>query len=452
MKKRLALPLFCLAVFLLAPSAQAAPIPGQYIVVLEDGADVADVAADHKRLAKAEVLSTYSHALRGYSAKLSPASLARIEDDPRVAYVAQDEEGVAALGKPGGGGGGGTPTQPAQTLPTGINRSDADLSSALAGNGSGEVNADVAIFDTGVQTNHPDLNVVGGVNCVGPTSSSNDGTIGDQNGHGTHVAGIVGARDNTIGVVGIAPGARLWSIRVGDGAGISSASVQLCGIDWLTANGPALGIKVVNASTMLFGKGDDGNCGNTAGDPLHQAICRSTAAGLLWVFGAGNNTGDLAGIPGAGYDEVLAVTAMGDSNGQPNVGTTATFSCTTATGSKSGSYTDDKYASWSRYAVSAADRAHTVAAPGACVRSTYKGSTYGSMNGTSMAAPHVAGAAVLCYAALQCTGTPAEAITKLTADAEAHSRATPKFGFGGDPLRPVNSSAHYGFLIRAGQY
>src|SRR3712207_8109497 len=62
-----------------------------------------------------------------------------------------------------------------------------------------------------------------------PLFQSNDGTIGDQNGHGTHVAGIVGAKDDTIGVVGAAPGARLWSIRVGDGAGASSTSAQLCG-------------------------------------------------------------------------------------------------------------------------------------------------------------------------------------------------------------------------------
>ena len=448
MKKRLALPLFCFALIFCAPSAIAAPIPGQYIVVLEDDADVADVAADHKRLARADVLGTYGHALRGYAAKLSKEGLERVEADPRVAYVTQDEEGEATLGKPGGGG----TTQPSQTLPTGVNRADADRSSTLAGDGTGDVDADVAIFDTGVQTNHPDLNVAGGVNCVGALSSSNDGTIGDQNGHGTHVAGIVGARDNTIGVVGVAPGARLWSVRVGDGAGISSASMQLCGIDWLTANGPARGIKVVNASTLLFGKADDGNCGNTAGDPLHQAICSSTSAGLLWVFAAGNNAGDLAGISGAGYDEVLAVTAMGDGNGQPNVGTGGTFSCSTVSSKKSYSYSDDRFASWSRYAVSAADRARTVAAPGICIRSTYKGSSYGVMNGTSMAAPHAAGTAVLCHVALQCTGTPAETIMKLVSDSETYGFANTGFGFVGDPLRPVNAETHYGHLVQPGLY
>src|SRR3712207_4105955 len=126
MKKRLALPLLCLAVMLPASAAQADPIPGQYIVVLKDGADSAAVAADHRRLANAAVLDTYGHAVDGYSAKLSTAALARIEADPRVAYVTEDREGDALFAKPGGGGG---TTQPAQTLPTGINRIDSDLGS-----------------------------------------------------------------------------------------------------------------------------------------------------------------------------------------------------------------------------------------------------------------------------------------------------------------------------------
>ncbi|HEX8646908.1 MAG TPA: S8 family serine peptidase [Thermoleophilaceae bacterium] len=431
-----------------ASAAQADPIPGQYIVVLEDGADSAAVAADHKRLAQAEVLDTYSHAVSGYSAKLSTASLREIEADPRVAYVTEDLEDDALLGKPGGGG----TTQPTQMLPTGINRLDSDLGSPLAGDGSGDVNAAVAVYDSGIQTNHPDLNVAGGVNCLGAKYTGNDGTIGDQYGHGTHVAGIIGAKDDAIGVVGEAPGARLYSVRIGDGAGASSLSAQLCGIDWLTANAAALGIKVVNASTGLFGKADDGNCGYSAADVLHQAICKSTASGLLWVFGAGNTTGDLHFMPGASYDEVLAVTAIGDSNGKGLPSSTSSATCSLVSGKSSATYVDDKFASWSRYAISTADRAHTVAAPGICIRSTYKGSTYGNNSGTSMATPHAAGAAAMCIATLQCTGTPAETIQKLIADAEAYTQANPSYGFTGDPLRPVNSSTHYGWLVRAGLY
>jgi subtilisin len=447
MTKRLALPLLCVAVFaLFAPAAGAStPIPGQYIVVLKGGVDVGNAAADHRRDAKAQVLDTYTHALRGYVAKLSSSGLATVKADPRVASVTQDRSGNFLQAKP-------VPPPPAQTLPKGINRIDGDLSSSLSGDRTGTVSADIAIYDTGIQTNHPDLTVAGGVNCLGAIKVGNDGTIGDQHGHGTHTSGIVAAKDDSVGAVGVAPGARLWSVRTGDSAGASSTSAQLCGIDWVTANGPALGIKVVNASVGLFGAADDGNCGNTSGDALQQAICRSAAAGILWVFAAGNTTGDVNQMPGAGFDQVLAVTSMGDTNGLPNPGSTATSSCTSVTSNSKGpTYTDDKYVSYSRYAVSAADQAHTVSAPGMCIYSTYKGSTWGLMSGTSMAAPHAAGTAALCFVSGQCTGTPAETIQKLVADADAYNRANPGFGYTGDPLRPV-SGRYYGFLIRAGLY
>jgi subtilisin family serine protease len=437
MKKRLALPFLVLVLLTLAPGASAREIPGQYIVVLNDGADVGDVVADHRRAARAEVLDSYTHALRAYTARLSAAGLAEVRADARVESVTPDREGRVAQ---------------AQTLPAGINRIDADLSSALAGNGSGTVDADVAVYDTGIQTNHPDLNVAGGVNCLGARTASNDGTITDQNGHGTHVAGIVGAKDDLNGVVGVAPGVRLWSVRMGDAGGISSTSAMLCGIDWLTANGPSRGIRVVNASVGLFGKMDDGNCGNTVGDPMHQAICASTAAGLLWVFASGNTAGDLNQMPGAGYDEVLAVTAMADSNGIAQPGATTTFTCKPVNAKKSETVaTEDQYTSWSRYAISAADQAHTLAAPGKCVNSTYKGSTYGPLTGTSMASPHVAGTAAMCFVSGQCSGTPAGAIQKLVADADAYTRANPGYGFTGDPLRPI-AGRYYGFLVRPGLY
>ncbi|HEX8741752.1 MAG TPA: S8 family serine peptidase [Thermoleophilaceae bacterium] len=432
--------------FAFGSTASARTIPGQYIVVLDDGADAAAVAADHRRRAKADVLDTYSAALDGYAAKLSGAGLEAVRRDPRVASVVPDEEGSMTLG---------------QMSPTGVRRIDtfadsAFTATALATSGTGvTVNTDIAVYDTGVQTNHPELNVAGGVNCLTTAVSSrsgNDGTIGDQYGHGTHVAGTIAARDDSNGVVGVVPGARIWSVRVGDAAAIATTSGQLCGIDWVTANGPAKGIKVVNASTALLGQYDDGNCGYTAGDVLHQAICRSRDAGILWVFAAGNGANDLHTIPGADYDEVLTVTASADANGTPNVPTTKTFSCTPIGAKKpTAAETDDKYASFSKYAVRASDQAHTVAAPGACIYSTYKGSSYGTANGTSMAAPHATGVAVTCIVQGQCTGTPAETITKLMADAEAYNRANPGYGFTGDPLRPV-TGRYYGFLLRAGLY
>ena len=116
----------------------------------------------------------------------------------------------------------------AQSVPTGIRRIDGPLSGTISGNGAGAVNVDIAILDTGIDVDHPDLNVVGGVNCS--TGSSYD----DQNGHGTHVAGTAAAKDNGIGVVGVAPGARLWAVRVLDNTGNGTWSSVICGIDWVT--------------------------------------------------------------------------------------------------------------------------------------------------------------------------------------------------------------------------
>ena len=428
---------------LLVPSTVAAsgtPIPGHYIVVLKDNQAGATVAKLHARLYGALVSQTYDAALHGYSAELSDAGLTAVKADPRVAYVSQDREGQAAL---------------AQTLPTGVDRFDADLGSQLAGDGTGETPGDVAVFDSGIQPTHPDLNVAGGVDCLNGYSGD-DGTWYDSYGHGTHVAGTIGAKDDAEGVVGVAPGVRLWAVRTLNAIGSGSASTQLCGIDWITANGPALGIHVANSSQALFAQADDGNCGNTVNDPLHQAICSSTAAGILWVFGAGNNHADMGPGPGVGWDEVLTVTAPGDGNGQRNVGSTSTFTCPAPGTSRKVSYyaaeTDDKYTSFSAYAVSAADQAHTIAAPGACIYSTYKGSTYAYMSGTSMAAPHATATAHLCILSGRCTGTPAEIIQKLRADAEAYSLANPDFGFTGDPLHAPVTGRYYGYMIPAGLY
>ncbi|HKP91113.1 MAG TPA: S8 family serine peptidase [Thermoleophilaceae bacterium] len=435
---------FALALGAPAAASAATPIAGQYIVVLKGGSGKG-VAAEHARSANARVLQTYDSALHGYAAKLSDAGLAEVKADPRVASVTQDASGSPITG---------------QMLPTGVNRIDADMDTQRSGDGTGAVDGAVAVFDTGVDTSHPDLNVAGGVNCVGPPSTYNDGTISDQYGHGTHVAGILGAKDDGVGVVGVAPGVRIYSVRDLDSRATGTISMQLCGIDWVTNNSAALGIKVANSSQiMLTAKPDDGNCGYSNGDVLHQAICRSTAAGITWVFGAGNN-GTVAFTNGAGpnYREVLTTTAAADSNGTPNVGSRSTFSCTQIIGSSSKSKppseTDDKYASFSSYASStnATQVSHTVAAPGQCIWSTFKGGTYGYLNGTSMAAPHATGTVELCIVAGQCTGTPAEIIQKIRTDAQAYNQANPFYGFTGDPLHSPVSGHYYGYLLRPGLY
>jgi subtilisin family serine protease len=412
LSKRLSLPLIALALALAAPAAAGAatPIAGQYIVVLKGGANGSAVAAEHARSAGARVLHTYDSALHGYAAKLSDAGLAKVKADPRVASVTQDASGKPVLG---------------QMLPTGVNRIDADTDSQPAGDGTGAVDGAVAVLDTGIDTAHPDLNVAGGVNCVGTKSTYNDGTISDQYGHGTHVAGIIGAKDDGVGVVGVAPGVRLYSVRDLDSRATGTISMQLCGIDWVTNNAAALGIKVANSSqVMLTAKPDDGNCGNSNGDVLHQAICRSTAAGITWVFGAGNN-GSVPFTNGAGpnYPQVLTVTAIADTT----------------------------YSSYASSTI-ASQVAHTAAAPGHCIWSTFMGGTYGYMNGTSMAAPHGTGTVEMCIVSGQCTGTPADIIQKVRADAQAYSQASPFYGFTGDPLHVPVSGHYYGYLLRPGLY
>ena len=431
------------------PASATTPISGQYVVVLKGNADQAAVVAEHRRSANARVLGSYGHALKGYAARLSDADLRKVKADPRVDYVVQVQYGH--------------PTE-AQTLPPGIDRIDADLSSARAGDGSGAVDAEIAVVDSGIDTDHPDLNVVGGVNCLSATDQYNDGTIEDRMGHGTHVAGIAAARDDLNGIVGVAPGARLWSVRVLNAVGSGTFSNQLCGVDWVTAHAPANGgtIRVANFSMVsLLTRSDDGNCGYSNNDPLHQAICRSAAAGVTWSMAAGNSQVNISGHYAAapmGYDEVLTSTAMNDNDGRPGA-LGGQMSCR----KKSSGDTDDRYASYSNWVSSAADQAHTVAAPGTCVNSTWPGGGYSVQSGTSMSAPTSAGVVALCLASGRCSSvdpllgtllpfTPAQIIQKMVADSQTYNTANPSYGFTGDPLHSPVAGRHYGYLIRAGGY
>ena len=250
----------------------------------------------------------------------------RIDDD--VVVEALIRGGIAT--KP-------TPTQPSEVLPWGVDRIDTDL---VWGITTGDP-IQVAIVDTGIDVKHPDLvgNLKGGVSTVAYTRKYND-----DNGHGTHVAGIAAAIDNTIGV---GPKIDLYAVKVLDRRGSGYLSDVIEGLDWAVANG----MQVVNMSL------------GTASDvqSFHDAVARVYAAGITQVAAAGNTGG--AVIYPATYPEVIAVSATDNT---------------------------DTIASWSSRGLEI-----DLAVPGVSIYSTYKGSTYKTLSGTSMAAPHVAGVAAL---------------------------------------------------------
>ena len=181
-------------------------VPNQYIVVLKDNNFLSSVSslAGEAKSEGAALGHIYDHALHGFTIKVpNEKVLEAIMANPEVDYVQPDVK-VKAF---------------SQSLPTGINRVDGDLSSTKSGDGSGTVNVDIGILDTGIDLSHPDLNVYKQVTFVSGTNSGND-----DNGHGTAVAGIAAAKDNSQGVVGIAPGSRLWAIKVLNKDGIGSSS------------------------------------------------------------------------------------------------------------------------------------------------------------------------------------------------------------------------------------
>ncbi len=349
---------------------------GKFIVVFKD--EVSDVDLAEENLVSTHGLGkthSFRNAVRGFSADFPAGKLAKIKADPRVAFVSEDLPVQAEMMPQAGGNAGPKAdalvvTQPAQSSPTGIARIGAGK---LANKGTG---IGVAVIDTGIDLSHPDLaaNVVANVNCLNSKKSGQD-----DNGHGSHVAGTIAALDNAIGVVGVAPEAKLAAVKVLDSAGSGSWSSVICGLDWATANAARYNLKVVNMS--LGGSGSsDNNCGNTNNDALHKAICRARNAGLTVVVAAGNSAADAAtSVPSAYDDAVITVSALADSDGKPG-----------GLGAATSYGKDDSFASFSNYGA-----AVDIGAPGVNILSTWLGGKYNTLSGTSMATPHVSGSAAL---------------------------------------------------------
>ncbi|HEV8623778.1 MAG TPA: S8 family peptidase [Acidimicrobiia bacterium] len=347
--------------------------PGStYLVALRPLAGDSGVfAALQTRLLGLAVLDTYSHAISGFAATMTPQVANLLAANPLVAAIEPDRpiHGFA------------------QYIPTGITRVHADISktASIDAVDPPRINVNVAVLDTGVDTGHSDLNVAGGYSCTKGRSYD------DHYGHGTHAAGIIGALDDRTGVVGVAPGARIYGVKVLDDDANGTTRELLCGIDWVTStrtdNDPKNDIEVANLSLGGVGT-DDGHCGKSDNDILHQAVCKSVAEGVTYVVAAGNDHQDASHLIPAAYDEVITVSAIADSDGKPG-GDGGSPSCRADE--------DDTLANFSNYG-SVVD----IAAPGVCIFSTMPkdaeisdGSGYGTLTGTSFASPHVAGAAAL---------------------------------------------------------
>ncbi|MCL6699297.1 S8 family serine peptidase [Sphingomonas sp. NSE70-1] len=332
-------------------------IEGSYICVFKEGAVGKDKVREQAGKAAGNgVKHVYANAIRGFSAS-APGLTAQLlrGKNPNIAYCEQDQEVEAiqssdpfefrVLGKPP------APQPSGQTTPWGITR---------VGGGVGVetkvANARAFVIDTGIDLTHPDLNTTSNLhaNFVARETSPSD-----LHGHGTHVAGTIAAKANTIGVIGVVPGAQVVAVRVLDRRGSGTNSGVIAGVEYVASVGRA-----GDVANMSLGGG--------VSQALDDAV-RGAASVVKFALAAGNESESAMNHSPA--------RAGGVSN-TDNVYTIASFA-------QGASATDlvDPWSSFSNYGKPPV----SFAEPGSSILSTYKGGGYATMSGTSMATPHFAG-------------------------------------------------------------
>ena len=346
--KRMRVALLCAAgtgFAALATPAAAEKIEGQYICVFQPSlvakAKVKDEARKSAGQGKGQLKHTYENTIRGFAMNASAQGVANMmAHNPRIAFCEQDQVMSVppeAQAKPGGGGG----TQPQETTPWGVTR----VGGGLAGS-----TRKAWVLDTGIDLDHPDLNV----NTVLARSFTNEANGDDGNGHGTHVAGTIGAiKGNGIGVVGVAPGVQVVPVKVLNRRGSGSNSGVIAGVDYAAAN---------------FTAGDVANMslGGGFSQALNDAVIAAAAKGLRFALAAGN-------------ESTSATTKSPASANHANIYTISSFA------------QGDRWSSFSNYGNPPVDFAE----PGSSIYSTYKSGGYATLSGTSMASPHMAGLLLL---------------------------------------------------------
>ena len=342
-------------------------IPNQFIIYLQDNKeesnsiDPVEFYNSELKDTGTELLYVYYDVVKGLAIKIpNEKVLEQLKNNPLVSYMGNDRKISAFID---------THTEN-QIIPASVDRVEDGAS--LNNINPNFVDADIAILDTGIDLDHADLNVFHERSFIPGTINADD-----DHGHGTHLAGVAAAKDNSFGMVGIAPGARLWAIKVLESSGMGEISTLIKGLDYINQHQNEVDVAVLSLGC---------ECESGA---LNIAINNSIKAGITIVVAAGNEGKDAGTFTPANNPEVITVSAIADTDGKCG-----------GNGPPTPYGADDMLASFSNYG-----NVVDISAPGVDIYSTFKSNSYTKLTGTSMAAPHVAGAAAL-YISLHPEASP----------------------------------------------